>query len=446
MRLEYYFDFTCPFAYLGSFEVEELARRTGAELVWRPMLLGGVLRAVGAEHGLGNEPLAKRVDHLVDMRRWSEVRGLPLAMPPGHPQRSVRALRTLLAVDEARWPAMIHELYRSYWERGEQIGEPEALTRALGAAGLDGAEVERALAATDDAAIKDELRRRTDEAVARGVFGAPTLFVHTDDGAEHMFWGQDRLDLVEAVLGGWRPGQGAPPARGVLPGRPDPVIAPGPASTSASASSDGAEPAVIQFWYDFSSPYAYLASTQIQALAARAGARLEWRPMLLGAVFKELGGPNVPLLAMSESRRRYMGRELDVWASAWQVPFRWNSIFPLRSITALRLALVAGDRIAEASLALFRAAWVDNVDMEDPAQLAGVLGALGLDGAAMLAATREPATKQRLIDLTGEAVKRGVFGAPTFFVAHGGTERQFWGQDRLGLVERAAAGIEPPRS
>ena len=78
MRLEYYFDFTCPFAYLGSIEVEHLARRTGAALCWRPMLLGGVLRSIGAEHGLASEPLAKRKDHLVDMRRWAEVRGMPL--------------------------------------------------------------------------------------------------------------------------------------------------------------------------------------------------------------------------------------------------------------------------------------------------------------------------------------------------------------------------------
>ncbi len=434
MRLEYYFDFTCPFAYLGSLEVEAVAARTGAELVWRPMLLGGVLRAIGAEHGLATEPMAKRVDHLVDMRRWAELRGMPLAMPPGHPQRSVRALRTLLAVEPSRWPPLLHDLYRSYWERGASIGERETLAAALAAAGLDEAQVERALAAGESDAMKDELRRRTDEAIARGVFGAPAIFVHTDDGAEHMLWGQDRLAMAEAVLRGWRPGPGAPPAPQVLEGRP-PEGAPRPA-----------EPATIQFWYDFSSPYAYLAATQIEAIAARTGARLEWRPMLLGAVFKAIAGPVVPILAMSESKRRYMGSQLDVWASAWQAPFRWSSVFPLRTVTALRLALVAGERIAEVSLALFRAAWAEDLDLDDPATLTGVLDRAGFDGAAMLAATRDPAVKQRLVDATAEAVERGVFGAPTFFVTACGSSRQFWGQDRLGLVERAAAGVEPPRS
>jgi 2-hydroxychromene-2-carboxylate isomerase len=435
MRLEYYFDFTCPFAYLGSIEVEAVARRTGAELVWRPMLLGGVLRAVGAERGLASEPMARRADHLVDMRRWSELRGLPLAMPPGHPQRSVRALRTILAVDEPRWPGLIHELYRSCWQRGEHIEDRAVLQRALEAAGLGGADAERALDAADDRAVVDELRRRTDEAVARGVFGAPTLFVRAGAASpEHMFWGQDRLEMAEAVLRGWQPG-GDPPPGSLVAGRPD-----------APPAQPAGEPSVIEFWYDFSSPFSYLAATQVEAMAARAGARLAWRPMLLGAVFKEIGGPNAPILAMSEPKRRYVGRELDTWASAWQVPYRWNSHFPLRTVTALRLALVAGERIAAVSMALFRAAWADDVDLEDPAALAGVLAGLGLDGEAMLARTREPGVKQELARQTAEAVRRGVFGAPTFLVTHAGSERLFWGQDRLGLVERAAAGIEPPAS
>jgi len=432
MRLEYYFDFTCPFAYLGSIEVEHVARRTGAELRWRPMLLGGVLRSIGAEHGLASEPLAKRKDHLVDMRRWAEVRGMPLVMPPGHPQRSVRALRTILSVEEQRWPALIHELYAAYWERGQPVEDTAVLRRALAAGGVTGDAAERALSAADAQPCKDELRRRTDEAVARGVFGAPTLFAHGGDGAaEQMFWGQDRLEMAEAVLRGWQPGAGAPAGGSLLAGQP----------TGGAAAGDGA---VIQFWYDFASPFSYLAATQVEALAARAGARVEWRPMLLGAVFKDIGGPNVPILAMSESKRRYTGRELDSWASAWQVPYRWNRHFPLRTVTALRLALLAGDRIADVSHALFRAAWVDDKNIDDPAALSEVLTDLGLDAAAMLGGTREPPAKQRLIDLTTEAVKRGVFGAPTFVVLRGGDERQFWGQDRMGLVERAARGEVPP--
>ncbi|HKE18686.1 MAG TPA: 2-hydroxychromene-2-carboxylate isomerase [Kofleriaceae bacterium] len=433
MRLEYYFDFSCPFAYLGSIEVEAVARRTGAELVWRPMLLGGVLRAVGAEQTLAAEPAARRKDHLVDMRRWSEVRDLALVMPPGHPQRTVRALRTIVAVEERRWPAIIHDLYAAYWERGEPLEDTATLRRALNAAGVTASAAEQALAAADTQPCKDELRRRTDEAVARGVFGAPTLFVHGSNGAgEQMFWGQDRLEMAEAALRGWHPGKNAPPAGSLLSGLPQGAAAVGDASP------------VIQFWYDFSSPWSYLASTQIVALAARTGARIDWRPMLLGAVFKDIGSPNVPLFAMSESKRRYIGRDLEAWASAWQVPFRWNRHFPMKTVTALRLAILAKGRVAELSLALFRAAWGEDRNIDDPAELADLLTGHGFDAEAMLAGTREPEAKQRLIDATAEAVKRGVFGAPTFLVARGGDERLFWGQDRMGLVERAALGVTPP--
>jgi 2-hydroxychromene-2-carboxylate isomerase len=264
--------------------------------------------------------------------------------------------------------------------------------------------------------------------VARGVFGAPTSFV-----GEHMFWGQDRLPMVEAALRGWRPGAGRTPMN-VVPGLPD----------GERARAGASEPATIEFWYDFSSPFSYLASCQIEAVAERAGAKLEWKPMLLGAVFKDIGGPNVPLLAMSEPKRLYMGRDLEAWASALGIPFQWTSYFPLRTVTALRIALVAGDRIAEVSHALYRAGWVENRNIDDAAVLGDLLGKLGLDPDATMAGTREPAIKQRLIELTNEAVKREVFGAPTFIVRRGDSARKFWGQDRIGLVERAAAGIEPP--
>lgn len=428
MRLEFYFDFSCPFAYLGAVEIDAIARRTGAELSWRPMLLGGLLRALGAEHGLAAEPRAKRQDSLADMHRWAEVRGVPLRIPPDHPQKTVRALRTLLAVDQSLWPALVRELYRSYWELGEPIEDTDTLRRALAAVGTSGDAAERTLARAEASAVKEELRRRTDEAIERGVFGAPTVFV-----GEQMFWGQDRLGLVEAAARGWRPGAGRPSGE-VVPGRPT-----GPAAP-------GVPPATVEFWFDFSSPFSYLAAVQVEAMAARVGARLEWRPILLGALFKELGGPIVPILAMSEPKRRYMGRDLENWAHALAVPFTWSSHFPIKTVTALRLALLSGERIGEVSMALFRAAWAEDRNIDDAEVLSDLLGRLGLDAGALLAGTREPEIKQRLTELTGEAARRGIFGAPTFIVKRGEGERKFWGQDRIGLVERAAAGIEPPTS
>src|SRR5690606_3004439 len=127
--------------------------------------------------------------------------------------------------------------------------------------------------------------------------------------------------------------------------------------------------------------------------AARAKAHLSWKPMLLGAVFKQIGTPNVPMLATSESKRRYYARELEYWSAHWQVPFRFTSRFPMKTVTALRLALLAGDRIAPLSHALYRALWVDDRDLDDAGTLADILEGQGLDAAAMLAGTREPTVK-----------------------------------------------------
>ncbi|HEU5056855.1 MAG TPA: DsbA family protein, partial [Kofleriaceae bacterium] len=243
MQIEFFFDFACPFAYLAAREIEGVASRTGAQLVWRPILLGGVLRAVGSEELLAQQPAARSAYLLLDRQRCAEMRGAPMTSSPIHPQRTVRALRTVLSVaDGPARVALIHELYRAYWERGERLEDEAVLRRALEACGIA---PDAPLEASTAAAAKDELRRRTDEAIARGVFGVPTSIVTTPAG-ERLFWGQDRLEQVEAVLGGWVPGDGTPPER-VVETRPP--------------SGDGA---VIEFWFDFASPWTYIASTQVQ--------------------------------------------------------------------------------------------------------------------------------------------------------------------------------------
>ncbi|HEU5055083.1 MAG TPA: DsbA family protein, partial [Kofleriaceae bacterium] len=269
--------------------------------------------------------------------------------------------------------------------------------------------------------------RRTDEAIARGVFGVPTAIVSTPRG-ELLFWGQDRLEQVEAVLAGWHPADRQPPARSA------PSAAPGSG-------------AVIEFWFDYSSPWSYLASRRIEEVAARAGAELVWRPMLLGGVFKQIGQATVPLFSMPQAKQRWVASDLGLWTAWWGVPFRWASHFPQRTITPLRLAILAGDRIAELSHALFRAMWVDDQNLEDEATLAAALESVGLDAADLLARTQEPAVKQALIDSTNAAVAAGVFGAPSFVVRRGGAApRLFFGQDRLDQVERAARGDVVPSS
>jgi 2-hydroxychromene-2-carboxylate isomerase len=193
-RLDFWFDYSCPYAYLGSTQVEALARRTGAALTYRPMLLGGVFRAVGAPQNMMDVLSPQKARHnLDDMMRWAEYFGVPLVMPGGHPFRTVEALRATLVTRCD--PAVIHGFYRAYWIRGERPSDRATIRQVLGEAGHD---PDAVTARLQDDAVKDDLRRRTDEAIALGIFGAPSFVV---DGTE-LFWGQDRIPFVARALEG----------------------------------------------------------------------------------------------------------------------------------------------------------------------------------------------------------------------------------------------------
>jgi 2-hydroxychromene-2-carboxylate isomerase len=189
--LDFWFDYTCPYAYLASTQVEGLAGRTGARLVYRPMLLGGVFAANDTPQKLfATLSPAKAAHNARDLQRWAELFGVELTMPAAHPLRSVEALRATIAcgVD----PRVVHGFYRAYWVQGRGPSEPAVMREVLGACGHDADAILEAIATP---AVKDDLRRRTDEAIALGIFGAPAFVV---DG--QMYWGQDRMHFVERAL------------------------------------------------------------------------------------------------------------------------------------------------------------------------------------------------------------------------------------------------------
>lgn len=190
----------------------------------------------------------------------------------------------------------------------------------------------------------------------------------------------------------------------------------------------------LTFYYDFSSPFAYLGATQVERVAQQAGASVVWKPILLGALFKQIGTADVPLAEFPAAKRDYYRRDLLHWAAHWGVPFRWPSRFPMRTVAPLRLALAADD-IAATSRALFSAYWVDDRDISD----AQVLGEFG-----DVARTEDPAIKAALRANTDEAIAAGVCGVPSFVVPGAVRGHLFWGQDRLDLVSRALAGWDPP--
>ena len=420
--LELWFDFSCPYAYLASRRAKHLA----VPIDWRPMLLGGVFRGSGA----GDGPMAtispqKQAHNVHDMHRWADIFGEPFRLPPSHPMRTVLALRTLLALPRTSWPVAIEAVFAAYWQRGEDVARPEVIAQALRGAGIADDAVAAAASRTEDPAIKDELRQRTDEAIALGIFGAPA-WVLRRQGETHLIWGQDRMPWVETMLAGW-------PLVGPPPGGPRPL-----------APRDRAAPGkTLDVYFDVASPFAFLGLTQLPALAAM-GVAPRLVPILLGALFREIRQADVPLFAMPPAKQRYTGLDLARWSSWWGVPLSFPRKFPQRTMTAQRLCILAADAGWETGVqlatALARAMWAEQRDLEDPETLRAIVAAAGMpDG--WIARTQDPAIKARLADNTAAARNAGVFGVPSFVVdgAH-----LFWGQDRLDLVARALAGWTPP--
>lgn len=198
------------------------------------------------------------------------------------------------------------------------------------------------------------------------------------------------------------------------------------------------EAPVVECWLDYSSPFAYLGSTQVERVARESGGRAVFRPFLLGALFKRLGTPVVPLETFNDAKRRLVRLDLERWADHWGVPFRFTSHFPLRTVDALRLTLLVPDeRRGPLVHAIMRACWALDLDPADPEVLRACLREASLDPALL---GRAPEAKQALFDATERAIAIGAPGAPCFAVG----DQLFWGQDRLEFVGKALRGWRVP--
>jgi len=192
----------------------------------------------------------------------------------------------------------------------------------------------------------------------------------------------------------------------------------------------------VEFYFDFGSPAAYLAATQLPHVCADTGAELVWKPLLLGGVFQATGNHSPAEIAPKGS---YMTTDLQRFAKRYGVPFVHNPHFPINTLLLMRgataIQLQQPARFDAYVDAIYHAMWVEPRNLNDPAEVGAVLQAAGFDPAALLAAAGQQEVKDRLKAVTQEAVARGVFGAPTMFVG----SDMFWGQDRLDFVREALA-------
>jgi 2-hydroxychromene-2-carboxylate isomerase len=189
----------------------------------------------------------------------------------------------------------------------------------------------------------------------------------------------------------------------------------------------------IQFYFDFASPYGYMAATQISRLAAKHGRSVEWKPFLLGVVFKVTGGvplPNAPL------KGDYSRRDMQRSARLYGIPFKVPSKFPIASQAPARavywLEPQGSARQEEAVLALYRAYMVEDRDISSPEVVADVAASIGLDRQKVLDVIADPVIKERLKAETEIAIQCGVCGSP-YMIVDG---EPFWGVDRVEHVDK----------
>jgi 2-hydroxychromene-2-carboxylate isomerase len=195
-KLEFFFDCSSPWTYLAFTRIQDVIARTRAEVVWCPILVGGVFNAVNKDvYERRANPDARKASYSgKDLQDWAKLAGIAIGKPQPFPVNAVLEMRCCLAADEkGKLVAFARAAFEAYWGDLKDVSKPEVIADVCRAVGLNPDEILERASATY---IKDRLRANTEEVIARGGFGSPTMFVNGTD----MYFGNDRLPLVEAAL------------------------------------------------------------------------------------------------------------------------------------------------------------------------------------------------------------------------------------------------------
>ena len=186
---DFFYDLASPYSYLAATQIEGIEKRTGATARLIPVTLGGIRKSTGHQMPLGTQ--LKYMSE--DTARWAKQYGVKMQITKAFPASSIKGLRVCIAAEAlGKARQAMNALFNTYWADGEDISEAQVLEASLTRAGLDGKAL---VGRTEEQQIKDSLRRYTELALARGVFGVPTFFV-----GERSFWGNDRMEFVEREL------------------------------------------------------------------------------------------------------------------------------------------------------------------------------------------------------------------------------------------------------
>jgi 2-hydroxychromene-2-carboxylate isomerase len=193
-KLEVFWDAGSPYTYLAITQLEGLAKRTGVEIELIPFLLGGVFKAAG--NTMPAAVPAKAIHLIQDLARWRDYYGVPMKLPPAEvpfPLNTLVPMRVAVAAKKAgKGDEYCRALFHAYWGEGRDVSQPAEIEKIAASIGLDGKAL---LEQSSSPEVKDQLRANTDEAVRRGAFGAPAMFI-----GEELYWGNDRLHFIEQRL------------------------------------------------------------------------------------------------------------------------------------------------------------------------------------------------------------------------------------------------------
>ena len=194
-KLEFFYDCSSPWTYLAFSKIEDVARRHNADLIWRPLLVGGVFNAVNPSvYETRERPVKPKARYYAkDLQDWAHLYGLKIGQPTVFPVNSVKAMRgAFVAHEHGKISPYSRCVFEQYWGENHDISKDEILRDIVKMVGLDEKEYFSKIASPE---YKDKLKHNTDELIERGGFGSPTMFVDGD-----MFFGNDRLILVEHAL------------------------------------------------------------------------------------------------------------------------------------------------------------------------------------------------------------------------------------------------------
>lgn len=194
--VEFFFDYSSPWTYLAFDRIEDLCRETGADLVWKPFLVGGVFNKVNPSvYQRRENPVPPKDSYYrKDMEDWARYQGLTIGKPSVFPLNSVKALRgAFVAIDAGKISEYSDAIFKAYWTDDKDVSQEDVLRPIVESVGMDSRDFFQKIAAPD---WKQKLFDTTDELIARGGFGSPTMFVDEHD----MYFGNDRLELIRYAI------------------------------------------------------------------------------------------------------------------------------------------------------------------------------------------------------------------------------------------------------